>query len=125
VQEHHASHLHWDFRLELAGVLKSWAIPKGPPEQAGVKRLAMRVEDHPLEYARFEGSIPEEEYGAGTVKIWDQGIWEAVGDKPATVQLAEGVMKFVLRGQRLQGPYVLVRFAKAGPNAWLLMKEKR
>jgi bifunctional non-homologous end joining protein LigD len=124
VQEHHASHLHWDFRLEMGGVLKSWAVPKGPPEETGIKRLAMMVEDHPLDYASFAGTIPEGEYGAGSVRIWDRGTWEAVGEKSGEEQLAEGAMKFVLHGERLQGGYALVKFAKAGGNTWLLMKEK-
>lgn len=124
VQEHHASHLHWDFRLELEGVLKSWAVPKGPPEEPGIKRLAVAVEDHPLAYAEFEGAIPEGEYGAGRVAIWDRGTWEAVGETSAEEQLAAGSLKFVLHGERLQGGYALVRFKKAGENGWLLMKEK-
>ena len=124
VQEHHASHLHWDFRLEMGGVLKSWAVPKGPPEETGIKRLAQMVEDHPLEYASFEGSIPAGEYGAGSVAIWDRGTWEAVGDESGEAQLEQGELKIVLHGKRLTGGYVLVRFKKAGDNSWLLMKEK-
>ncbi len=122
VQEHHASRLHWDFRLEMGGALKSWAVPKGPPEEAGIKRLAQMVEDHPLEYASFEGGIPAGEYGAGSVKLWDRGTWEAVGEKSGEEQLAEGAMKLVLHGERLQGGYALVRFQKAGENSWLLIK---
>ena len=122
VQEHHATHLHWDFRLELEGVLKSWAVPKGPPEESGIKRLAQQVEDHPLKYATFEGGIPAGEYGAGTVQIWDHGTWEPQGDPHE--QLAHGDLKIILHGKRLQGGYALVRFKKAGDNSWLLIKEK-
>ncbi len=124
VQEHHASRLHWDFRLELDGVLKSWAVPKGPPEEPGPKRLAQMVEDHPLEYADFVGEIPTGEYGAGSVTLWDHGTWEPVGDTPAAEQLAQGSLKLVLHGERLQGGYALFRFRRAGDNSWLLIKEK-
>ena len=117
VQEHDATHLHFDFRLALDGALKSWAVPKGVPEEPKVKRLAVQVEDHPLEYATFEGTIPKGEYGGGTVKIWDEG----------TFQLKERTAdKFVveLQGRRLKGPYALVRFKgkeQSGKN-WLIMK---
>jgi bifunctional non-homologous end joining protein LigD len=124
VQEHHATRLHWDFRLELDGALKSWAVPKGPPEEPGIKRLAQQVEDHPLEYATFAGSIPAGDYGAGTVKIWDHGTWEPQGDTPAQEQLAAGDLKIILHGKKLKGGYALVRFKKAGENSWLLIKEK-
>ena len=118
VQEHHATHLHWDFRLEEDGVLKSWAVPKGPPEEAGIKRLAMQVEDHPLDYAGFEGTIPEGQYGGGTVKIWDQGTYETV--------LREGkpgreVWRVALKGERLVGDYTLIH---TGEKNWLLFKNK-
>ncbi|HUL39951.1 MAG TPA: DNA polymerase ligase N-terminal domain-containing protein [Methanomassiliicoccales archaeon] len=117
VQEHHASHLHYDFRLSLDGVLKSWAVPKGVPEEAKVRRLAVQVEDHPLDYAGFEGRIPKGEYGAGEVKIWDKG----------TFQLKERSadrLVFVLMGGRLKGAYALVRFKGKEKEAknWLIMK---
>lgn len=124
VQEHHARRLHWDFRLEVGGVLKSWAVPKGPPEEPGIKRLAMMVEDHPLDYADFEGEIPAGQYGAGAVILWDQGTWEPQGDAPPECSLEEGSLKFRLHGRRLHGAYALVRMKKAGENAWLLMKER-
>jgi len=111
VQEHHASHLHWDFRLQLDGVLKSWAVPKGPPEEPGLRRLAVQVEDHPVEYGHFEGTIPSG-YGAGTVQIWDDGELELESRSPAK-------LVFRLRGRRLAGRYSLVR--TAGKN-WLLQK---
>jgi bifunctional non-homologous end joining protein LigD len=118
VQEHHATHLHWDFRLEEDGVLKSWAVPKGPPEETGIKRLAMQVEDHPLDYAEFEGTIQEGQYGGGTVKIWDKGTYETV--------LREGkpgreVWRVALKGKRLIGNYTLVH---TGEKNWLLFKNK-
>ena len=117
IQEHHASHLHWDLRLERDGVLKSWAVPKGPPEKPGDKRLAIAVEDHPLDYGGFEGSIPEGEYGAGTVKIWDRGTYEAG-------EWGEEKIEFNIHGERLSGPYELVRFRKAGDKNWLLFKKR-
>jgi len=124
VQEHHATRLHWDFRLELGGVLKSWAIPKGPPEEPGIKRLAVMVEDHPLDYAQFEGEIPAGQYGAGSVALWDHGTWEPQGEDPPERQLEQGALKFRLYGRRLQGGYALVRLYKAGDSAWLLLKER-
>jgi bifunctional non-homologous end joining protein LigD len=114
VQEHHASHLHWDFRLEHEGVLASWAIPKGPPEQPGVRRLAVRTEDHPVSYIDFEGSIPEGEYGAGTVIIWDRGTYEAE-------EWTDKTIAFTLDGQRLQGRYVLIH---TGDDNWIMLKRK-
>jgi len=115
VQEHHASHLHYDFRLELEGVLKSWAVPKGLPETAGVKRLAVQVEDHPVEYIGFSGTIPEGEYGAGEVFIWDKGKYEILaGD------LDKGSLKFKLNGKKLKGEYALVRFKEK--KDWLIYK---
>jgi bifunctional non-homologous end joining protein LigD len=117
VQEHHARRLHYDLRLEKDGVLKSWAAPKGIPEQSGDKRLAVETEDHPLEYKSFEGTIPEGHYGAGTVKIFDSGTYEV---KTWNDKLVE----FTLHGQTLQGRYALARFKKAGEKQWLLLKTK-
>jgi DNA ligase D-like protein (predicted 3'-phosphoesterase) len=116
VQRHDASHLHWDFRLEMGGVLKSWAVPKEPPKEPGVKRLAVAVADHDLSYADFEGSIPEGQYGAGTVKIWDKGTYEMISEHKEK-------MVFELKGKKLKGEYVLLRFKKAGDKNWLLFKK--
>jgi DNA ligase D-like protein (predicted 3'-phosphoesterase) len=115
IQKHAASHLHFDLRLEMDGVLKSWAIPKEPPTSAGVKRLAVQVEDHPVEYASFEGTIPEGEYGAGTVEIWDKGIYKLIDRK-------EDKLIVEIDGDKLSGAYVLVRF-KDEKN-WLFFKKK-
>ena len=117
VQEHHATHLHYDLRLEKDGVLVSFAVPKGIPEKPGEKHLAVRTEDHPLEYADFEGTIPEGEYGAGQVKIWDRGLYEALDWK-------EDKIEVVMKGDRLAGRYVLVRFRRAGKDEWLLFRAK-
>lgn len=119
VQEHHASHLHYDFRLQVDGVLKSWAVPKGPPTQPKEKRLAIEVEDHPVAYADFEGVIPEGQYGAGTVKIWDQGIFEPLDGDPAE-RLAAGKFAFVLKGEQLHGHFALVKTSYSR-NSWLLI----
>jgi len=126
VQKHRASRLHYDFRLEWKGVLLSWAVPKGPSLDPRVKRLAVRVEDHPLEYASFEGVIPAGEYGAGTVMVWDRGTWTPeVSDVDAA--LAKGELKFTLQGQKLEGSWVLVR-TRAAPRGvregWLLIKHR-
>jgi DNA ligase D-like protein (predicted 3'-phosphoesterase) len=117
VQEHHASHLHYDFRISLDGVLKSWAVPKGVPTEAKVRRLAVETEDHPLAYADFEGEIPEGEYGAGKVVIWDKGQFELL-------ERTEKKIVVALDGARLKGDYALVRFAGKEKNAknWLIMK---
>ena len=123
VQKHAATRLHYDFRLELDGVLKSWALTKGPCLNPDVKRLAVRTEDHPLSYAKFEGSIPKGEYGGGTVMLWDDGRWEPVGDPH--VGLEKGKLHFRLRGQRMNGEWVLFRLKpdKAGAREnWLLRK---
>lgn len=117
VQEHHARRLHYDLRLEKDGVLKSWAVPKGFPASSDEKRLAVETEDHPLEYASFEGVISKGQYGAGTVRIWDKGVYEAkIWD--------EKMVEFTLRGRKLKGRYVLVRLKKAGEKSWLLLKGK-
>ncbi len=117
VQEHHARSHHFDFRLEIDGVLVSWAVPKGIPEDLVAKRLAVHVEDHPLEYGKFEGSIPKGNYGAGTVTIWDKGTWEPM-EKSWRKDFAKGTFKFHLKGDRLNGPYLLVRL-KEEPN-WMM-----
>lgn len=125
IQKHAASHLHYDFRLELDGVLLSWAVPKGPSLDPAQKRLAMHVEDHPLEYASFEGIIPQGEYGGGTVMLWDQGTWEPVGEGKQDYRA--GALKFILHGQKLQGQWMLVRQGgKRDPHAknWFLFKER-
>jgi len=115
VQEHHARQLHWDFRLELDGVLKSWAVPKEPPLKPNIRRLAVEVEDHPLSYIDFEGIIAEGQYGAGTVKIWDKGTYVMEDRKPEK-------MVFTLNGKKMRGGYVLLRFKEEGQ--WLLFKRK-
>ena len=122
VQKHLASHLHYDFRLEHDGVLLSWAVPKGPALDPSVKRLAMHVEDHPLEYGTFEGVIPEG-YGAGIVMLWDQGTWEPqVPDVGAA--LRKGDLKLTLHGVKLKGSWALVRTRGAGERSWLLIKHR-
>lgn len=127
IQKHDASHLHYDFRLELDGVLKSWAVPKGPSLDPTVKRLAVQVEDHPVSYREFEGTIPAGEYGGGTVLLWDTGEWEADGDPHEG--LKKGKLKFRLHGEKLQGGWTLVRThiganAKESGRQWLLIKER-
>ena len=124
VQKHRATRLHYDFRLEWDGVLLSWAVPKGPSLDPTVKRLAVAVEDHPLEYARFEGVIPAGEYGGGTVMLWDHGTY--VPDEPDVGKsLAKGEIKFTLAGKKLRGSWVLVRTRGYGGNrSWLLIKHR-
>lgn len=125
IQKHAASRLHYDFRLELDGTLKSWAVPKGPSLDPAHKRLAVHVEDHPLDYASFEGIIPAKQYGAGTVLLWDQGYWDPHGDAQADYR--RGRLKFTLHGEKLQGMWNLVRMGgrqEAGKENWLLIKEK-
>jgi DNA ligase D, 3''-phosphoesterase domain len=115
VQEHQSHKLHYDLRLERDGVLKSWAVPKGIPKTAGEKHLAVAVEDHPLEYATFEGEIPKGEYGAGTVTIWDHGTYE-------TRHWDDEKIEVTLNGNRLNGEYVLVKFKPAGEKDWLVFR---
>ena len=132
IQKHAASRLHYDFRLEMEGVLKSWAVPKGPSLKPSDKRLAMLVEDHPYDYKDFEGVIPEGNYGAGTVIIWDQGTYEPLesgGTKAAQEEILlkgfhAGNLKFRLNGGKLKGEYVLIRTRGRAENAWLLIKHR-
>jgi DNA ligase D-like protein (predicted 3'-phosphoesterase) len=117
VQKHRARTLHYDFRLERDGVFKSWAVPKGIPETIGTRRLAVQVPDHPLEYGSFEGTIPEGEYGAGNVEIWDQGIYDLL-------EWSADAIGFILHGHRFEGPYSLIRFDRKGPRDWLLFRRR-
>ena len=116
IQKHHARNLHWDFRLEIDGMLKSWAVPKEPPTEPGVKGLAVQVEDHELEYADFEGEIPEGEYGAGKVEIWDKGTYDLLSrsDKKVVVDL---------HGEKIKSKYTLIQFGKEEQN-WLLFRAR-
>ena len=127
IHKHRASHLHYDFRLEWDGVLISWAVPKGPSLDPLVKRLATQVEDHPIDYALFEGVIPEGEYGGGTVMLWDKGTWVPDG-ADATAAVNRGELKFTLRGKKLKGSWVLVRTRGFGKQparpSWLLIKHR-
>jgi DNA ligase D-like protein (predicted 3'-phosphoesterase) len=125
VHEHRATRLHYDFRLELGGVLKSWAVPKGPSMNPADKRLAVQVEDHPLEYVDFEGIIPVGRYGAGPVVVWDRGTWEPAEPGDPEAQLRAGRFAFVLRGRKLQGGFALARLAHGRQGTeWLLIKRK-
>ena len=127
VQKHAASQLHFDFRLELDGVMKSWAVPKGPSYDPSIRRLAMEVEDHPIEYNAFEGTIPQGEYGGGTVMLWDRGTYDAEnggGGEALREGYARGDLKFVLDGERLHGGWVLVRMKRPGRPQWLLIKHR-
>lgn len=117
IHKHHAKKLHWDFRLEMGSALRSWAVPKEPPLGSGVKRLAIQVEDHDLSYADFEGEIPQGQYGAGKVEIWDKGTYEMESMKG-------GKLVFKLNGKKLNGKYVLLRFKKAGEKDWLFFKKE-
>lgn len=121
VQKHRATQLHYDFRLEADGVLKSWAVPKGPSLDPTVKRLAMQVEDHPVDYAKFEGVIPEGEYGGGTVMVWDYGTYEPENGTNVSAALDKGELKFALNGEKLKGSWVLVR---TRGRQWLLLKHR-
>lgn len=128
IQKHQASHLHYDFRLAVEGVLKSWAVPKGPSMNPDDKRLAIPTEDHPLEYANFEGNIPEGQYGGGTVMLWDTGTYQNVRkDKkgnliPMKDQIENGLANFILNGKRLKGGFSLIRFQKGKDEKWILKK---
>lgn len=128
IQKHQATRLHYDFRLEWNGVLLSWAIPKGPSLDPSVKRLAVRVEDHPIDYANFEGEIPAGEYGAGSVIVWDRGTW-VPDTQDVDAALRRGELKFTLSGTKLRGSWVLVRTRSgyppsSGRPAWLLIKHR-
>jgi bifunctional non-homologous end joining protein LigD len=130
VQRHHASHLHYDFRLELNGVLKSWAVPKGPSLNPADKRLAMHVEDHPLSYATFEGDIPAGNYGAGHVDVWDHGTYEPIDEEGNVITptafakaLKAGNIKFRLKGRKLKGDFALVHMHR-DEKSWLLLKHR-
>lgn len=131
IQKHNATNLHYDFRLEVDGVLKSWAVPKGPSLNPSDKRLAMMVEDHPFDYKDFEGIIPKGEYGGGEVIIWDNGTYHALSteDKKESEKIMHegiknGEIKFVLNGNKLKGEFVLVKMKGRGENAWLLIKHR-
>lgn len=117
IHEHHASHLHWDLRLQIRGVLKSWAVPKTPPRAKGIKRLAIQVDDHPLSYADFEGEIPTGHYGAGNVKIWDKGELKVI-------EIDKKKIEFELKGKRLSGRYVLIKtdYGNKPSKSWLFMR---
>jgi len=117
IHEHHATRLHWDLRLEIKKTLKSWALPKKPPLKSGIKRLAIAVEDHSIEYIDFEGEIPEGQYGAGSVKIWDKGSY-------TLLENVENSLKLKFFGKKLKGIYILFKFPKLGDNAWLFFKTK-
>ncbi|MHC4183934.1 MAG: DNA polymerase ligase N-terminal domain-containing protein [Planctomycetota bacterium] len=117
IQEHHATHLHWDLRLELDGVLKSWAIPKEPDRIPNKKHLAIQVEDHDLDYINFEGEIEEGHYGAGRVNIWDNGTFDLI-------ERSENKVIFTIHGKKLKGDFCLIRFQKAGEKQWLFFKKK-
>src|SRR5436309_6624481 len=125
VQQHRAARLHYDFRLAIDGTLKSWAVPKGPSQSHSDKRLAVQTEDHPLEYGGFEGKIPEGNYGAGTVMVWDRGTFAAEGNLDAAQQLQRGEIKFSLNGEKLRGSFVLVKLRNSEKgNEWLFIKHK-
>src|ERR1700733_6650296 len=125
IQRHNATRLHYDFRLEIDGTLKSWAIPKGPSLDPSVKHLAAKVEDHPLDYGDFEGNIPAGNYGAGSVMLWDRGTWDLLGDAPVEEQIARGDLKFILHGEKLKGEFALILMKNRGKgNEWLIIKKR-
>jgi bifunctional non-homologous end joining protein LigD len=125
VQEHHATRLHYDLRLSVGGVLKSWAVPKGIPEKTPEKHLAVETEDHPLEYAGFEGKVPKGQYGAGDVKIWDSGTYRNIRRKDMSQSYEEGQIEVNLKGGRLKGNYALIRTKfNDNPKNWLILKMK-
>ena len=126
VQRHSATRLHYDFRLEMNGVLVSWAVPKGPSMYPKDKRLAMMVEDHPIDYANFQGVIPEGNYGAGIVEIWDKGTYELQPENNGNglEAIQNSSLKFILHGNKLAGKFALIKMKKGAPNAWMLIKEK-
>lgn len=131
IQRHAATRLHYDFRLEMEGVLKSWAVPKGPSLDPKDKRLAMMVEDHPYDYKDFEGNIPEGNYGAGQVEVWDSGTYEPLeensklsDEKELLKELHTGSLKFILHGKKLKGEFALVKMKNTDDNSWLLIKHK-
>jgi bifunctional non-homologous end joining protein LigD len=125
VQRHDATRLHYDFRLEIDGVLKSWAVPKGPTLDPGQRHFAAHVEDHPLDYGDFEGNIPAGNYGAGSVMLWDQGTFDLLGGVPGSEQIARGDLKFRLHGQKLNGDFALVQMKGRGKgNEWLIIKKR-
>ncbi len=125
IQRHNASHLHYDFRLEIDQTLKSWAVPKGPTLDPAPKRFAAMVEDHPVSYGDFEGNIPAGNYGGGSVMLWDRGTFELLGDMPPLDQIAKGDLKFRLSGEKLKGEFALVHMKSKGKgNDWLLLKKK-
>jgi len=125
VQRHDATRLHYDFRLEIEGVLKSWAVPKGPTLDPTAKHFAAHVEDHPVEYGDFEGTIPKGNYGAGSVMLWDYGTFELLGDVDGEAQIQRGDLKFRLHGEKLQGDFALVHMKGRGKgNEWLIIKKR-
>jgi DNA ligase D-like protein (predicted 3'-phosphoesterase) len=123
VQQHAARRMHYDFRLEVDGVLKSWAVPKGPSLDPSVKRMAVPTEDHPIEYANFEGVIPPGNYGAGRVIVWELGVYAALGDAPMAERLRKGHVSFVLVGDKLKGAFALTRFRGGDDESWLFVKK--
>lgn len=125
VQRHNATRLHYDFRLEIDGTLKSWAIPKGPSLDPAMKHFAAMVEDHPLDYGDFEGNIPKGEYGGGSVMLWDRGRFDLIGEESGLEQIARGDLKFRLHGEKLNGTWAIVHMKNRGKgNEWLLIKKK-